>query len=217
MDILQRLPINVAHIVLDYWKFFHLLNINEEFSKLSFLLESDYYIDPIMYIEEKLVDVDKFEVLQDVSRYIIYNSIWINDRRDWKDFQRLKKFVSLLLVESKDDWDLSEYYYHQINQRRISNSVLIEEIKGIQRRTTSFSCTYYIKEKMSELTNKDRNREEKFQIIVDIIRYTLYNRELMEFYTYIRIKEIISNFLVRHKEWDMANYYYYRFNFRYIK
>lgn len=71
----------------------------------------------------------------------------------------------------------------------------------------------YVKEKMDDIEAAESS-EEKFRYIRDIIRYILHNREIVGEIQFRRLKEMISNFLLRHPNWDMSDYFYYILNFK---
>lgn len=71
----------------------------------------------------------------------------------------------------------------------------------------------YIKEKMNDIEASESS-EEKFLHIRNIIRYILYNQEFIEKLRFGRLKKMISNFLLRHPNWDMSDHFYYMLNFK---
>lgn len=71
----------------------------------------------------------------------------------------------------------------------------------------------YVREKMDDIGEAESS-EDKFRHIRDIIRYILHNREIVGEIQLRRLKDMISNFLLRHPNWDMADYFYYMLNFR---
>ena len=76
---------------------------------------------------------------------------------------------------------------------------------------------YHIKELMNDCEGEE-DLKQKTNIIISIIRYIIYNQDLIISIVgrddiLSRIKRMVSGFLIAHKDsWDMANHYYLQIN-----
>lgn len=95
---------------------------------------------------------------------------------------------------------------------------IISEIRDLKPSNYYTNPTVYIREKIDELYFLD-DEQDRLELIVSIIRYTIYNKtEIIQYdgeMRYRNILSMISSFLhIRSERWNMARHYYIQVNFK---
>lgn len=122
-------PTDITNLVYDYLYSYQVYECNEEFRefKICYYLPTgfrwtNFHLNPIFFIHELITDTIDEESIEErkkyvvsIIRYVLYNQELIIKIYGESGLVRIKKMISDFLIYNIYSWEMSEYYYIQIN------------------------------------------------------------------------------------------------------